>query len=169
MKRSRLLLDFVFLDDQDSTHSLRDVLGDFTVLAFAHCDKATHGPAAESLTAMVAENRGVNRLDVRGIDIHWSDAHCEQHDACHLVDVETHVLVLCDATGAIRRLYDVGEEDRFFVIGPDRRVMDSASVKDVARLALQLSLDVALHTDGTARARPRELGAGRAGNSRPTA
>ncbi len=169
MKRSRLLPDFVFLDDQGSTHSLRDVLGDFTVLTFTHCDKTTHGPAAEALTAMVAENRGVNRLDVRGIDIQWSDAHCAQHDACHLADVQTHTLILCDATGAIRRLYGVEQEDRFFVIGPDRQVIDSASANDVARLRLQLRVDVALCADGPAGARPRQLGAGRSGDSRPTA
>ncbi len=169
MTRLRLLPDFVFLDDQGSTHSSRDVLGDFTVLAFTHCDEATHGPAADALTAVVAENRGVNGMDVRGIDIHWSDARCQQHDTCHLVGVQAHVLVLCDATGAIHRLYGVGHEDRFFVIGPNCHVIDSASVRDVARLALQLSLDVALCTDGTARARPRELGAGHAGDSRPTA
>ena len=169
MKRSRLLPDFDFLDDRGSTHSLREVLGDFTVLAFTHCDKTTHGPVAESLTAVVAENRGVNGMDVRGIDIHWSDAGCGQHDTCHLVDVPAHALVLCDATGALCRLYGVGEEDRFFVIGPDRHVIDSASVKDVARLGFQLSLDVALCTDGTARSRPWELGAGHAGDPRPTA
>ena len=169
MKRSRLLPDFVFLNDGGSTHALRDVLGDFTVLAFSFCDKITHGPAAELLAAMVAENHGVNGLDVRGIDILSSHAACEQHDACHLVDVQSHVLILCDATGAIRRLYGVTQEDRFFVIGPDRHVIDSAPVKDVARLGLQLSVDVALCTDGTARARPRELTSGRAEESRPTA
>ncbi len=169
MKRPRLLPDFVFLDDQGSAHSLGDVLGDFTVLAVIHCDKTTHVPATELLTAMVAENRGVNRLDVRGIDIHWSDVRCEQHGTCHLVAAQTQALILCDATGAIRRLYGVGQEDCFFVIGPDRHVIDSASANDVARLRLQLSLDVALCTDGPAGARPRELGAERAGDSRRTA
>lgn len=169
MKRSRLLPDFVFLDNRGSPLALRDVLGDFTVLAFTHCQETTHGPGGESLAAMVAQNRGVNDMDVRGIEIRWSEARCEQHDACHLVNVQMHTLILCDATGAIRRLYGVDKEDRFFVIGRDRRMIDSASVKDVARLGLQLSLDVALCTDGTARARPRELTSGRTEDSRLTA
>ncbi len=168
MKRLRVLPDFVFLDNHGSTHALRDFLGDFTVLAFSHCENSMHRPATELLATMVAKNRGANRLDVRGIDIHWSHAGCEQHDTCHLVAVQTHVLVICDATGAIRRLYGVEQEDRFFVIGPDRHVIDSASVKDVARLCLQLSLDVALYTDGAARAQPRGLSAGHAGDLRPT-
>lgn len=168
MKRSRLLPDFLFLDDRGSVHSLRDLLGDFTVLAFTHYDRPTHGTASDLLTAIVTENRGVNHMDVRGIDIHWSDARCEQHDACHLVDVQTHVLVLCDATGAIRHSYDVGKQDRFFVIGPDRHVIDTAWDVHIERLRLQLSLDVALHPGGVARARPRELTSGRAGDSGPT-
>ncbi len=140
MTRSRLLPDFVFVDDWGSPHSLCNVLGDFTVLAFTHCDKTTHGRASEPLTAMVAENRGVNHIDVRCIDIHWSHARCAQHESCHLVAIGAHGLILCDATGVIRRLYGIEQEDRFFVIGPDRHVIDSASAHDVARLRRQLSL-----------------------------
>ncbi len=164
MKRSRLLPDFVFLDDRGSPHSLRDILGDFTVLTLTHCDKTTHGPATELLMTMVAKNHGVNRLDVRGIDVHWSDARCAQHDACHLVDVQTHTITLCDATGAIRHLYGVGHEGYFFVIGSDGRVIDSAPTNDAARLARQLSLDVALCTDGMAKSQSKELSARHAGS-----
>lgn len=169
MKRPRLLPDFVFLDGRGSAHALRDFLGDFTVLAFTHCDQTTHGPGTESLTTMVVEARGVRGVDVRGIDIHSSDARCEQHDACHLLFIQTHVLVLCDATGAIRRLYGVGREDHFFVIGPDHHVIDSGSADDVARLRHQLNLDVALLTERTAGARPRKSGVASVGNTPPTA
>lgn len=169
MKRSRLFPDFVFLDDYGSPHALRDVLGDFTVLALTSSEDTTHGPAGELLTAIVAENRGGIPVDVRGIDVHSPGAPCERHDACHLVDAQAGVLVLCDPTGAIRRLYGVGHEDRLFVIGPNRHVIDTALDRHVGRLRLQLSLDVALCTDEAAGSRSRELTSGRGGNSRPTA
>ncbi len=169
MKRSGVLPDFVFLNGRGSAHALRDFLGDFTVLAFTHCDQTTHGPGTASLATMVAESRRVRDADVRGIDIHSSDVRCEQHDTCHLVHVQTYVLILCDATGAIRRLYGVGQEDSFFVIGPDHYVIDSGSVHDIARLRLQLNLDVAFFTKRAARARPRESSVASAGDTPPTA
>ena len=169
MKRLRLFPDFVFLDDHGTPHALRDVLGDFTVLFFTRSANARHGSTLELISAVVTENRSGLQMDVRGIIVHSPDAPCDQHRACHLVDAAAGVLVLSDPTGAIRRLYGVGHQDRLFVIGPNRHVIDTALDCPVERLHPQLNLDVALWTDGAARRPFREPRSGRARNLRQTA
>lgn len=120
--------DFVYLDDHGTRRSLRNLAGDFTVLAFTRCDQNTHGPAAGALQQIVLENAGTPFVRVVGVDVHWFEGQCD-HGRCHLVRDDRNLFSICDATGAVRRLYSLkGEKpiDGVVVIGPDGRVIQMA-------------------------------------------
>ncbi len=63
-------LDFRFIGDEGEARSLRNLLGDHTVLVFARCDKDAHGPATELLEAIVDENRRASLAKGAGVDVH---------------------------------------------------------------------------------------------------
>lgn len=153
----RRFLDFGFLDDRGRASFLSHQLGDYTVLAFTRCETDTHQPVVGLLESIVAENRGAGSVMVVGIDIHSAEAGCRQRDVCHLVETLTDLISICDTKGAIRRLYDVGQEDRVYLIGPHQRVLAWSLARDAARLRNELSIDVALFADRLAQERLQEL------------
>lgn len=114
--------DFVYVDDNGTQRSLRNLAGDFTVLAFTRCDRDTHGPAAATLQQIVSENAASPFVRVVGVDVHWFDGQCD-HGHCHLVQDQRNLFSICDATGAVRRLYGVNGDNAAVVIGPDGRVI----------------------------------------------
>ncbi|GMU35268.1 MAG: hypothetical protein AMXMBFR20_31400 [Planctomycetia bacterium] len=129
--------DFVFVDDEGISRSLGNHLGDFTVLAFTRCDRDTHGPAAAILRNIITEHRQAALVKVVGIDIHWFDGSCD-HTKCHLVASERDIQSVCDATGAVRRLYSANEADQYVVIGPDHRITMKVGRDGVADLRRRL-------------------------------
>ncbi|MCK6456722.1 MAG: hypothetical protein L6Q92_09365 [Phycisphaerae bacterium] len=129
--------DFIYIDDQGIQRSLGNQLADFTVLAFTRCDRDTHAPVSGTLREIVAENRSTPLVKVVGVDVHWFEGRCD-HTQCHLVADERDLLSICDATGAVRRLYGLADADRVFVIGPDHRVAFAASYNDLNDLRKHL-------------------------------
>lgn len=133
----KLFANFVYLDDQGVQRSLRNHLADFTVVAFTRCDRETHGPASGLLRDIVNENRRAPLVKVAGVDVHWFKGRCN-HSQCHLVADERNILSICDATGAIRRLYGIEDADQVIVIGPDHNVAYSADSNRMDDLREQL-------------------------------
>ncbi|MBK8269358.1 MAG: hypothetical protein IPK83_14040 [Planctomycetes bacterium] len=117
--------DFVYVEANGTQRSLRNLAGEFTVLAFTRCDQDTHGPAAAALHQIVSENAGTSFVRVVGVDVHWFDGQCD-HGHCHLVQDQRNLFSICDATGAVRRLYGINGNNAAVVIGPDGRVIQIA-------------------------------------------
>lgn len=135
----RSIMDFRFVDDEGRARSLRNVLGDYTVLALTRCDKDTHGPATALLEEIVAENSHTDYVKVVGVDIHWAEGGSPHKNQCHLIDERGNLVSLCDATGAIQRLYSADDgEDKMYLIDPSQRIILITSVHDVGSLRRQL-------------------------------
>ncbi len=156
MTRLRLLPDLHFLDERGSIRSLRDYLGDFTVLAFTGCNGTEHRSVTKLLDTIVAKNGAAGQVKVIGIDVHSSNRTNGWHAPVHRVDVRKNLVTIDDADGTIRRWHGVGGEDEILIIGPDGRVIDSAPVQDAARLLQELRIDVAASTDRLRGMHPQE-------------
>jgi len=138
--------DFIYRDGQGVERLLRNQLGDYTVLLFSRCDDNSHGPISKLLTGIIEENRRASMVKVIGIDIHTFYDKCD-HSQCHLVAGQEDTLSICDATGAIRRLYGVEQADQLVVIGPDHRVAYSSRSEKSAELRSWLRSRVAALSD----------------------
>lgn len=150
--------DFSFLDEEGRHRSLRNSLGDFTILAFTRCDSSTHTVTSRLLDGLVAEHRDNRAVTVVGIDVHWSAQRCSTHDHCHLLGAKRNTMSICDATGFIRRLYGVSNDDELILIGPDRRVIATATASYPDRLQHQLAIDVTRFASRIYATQPQELG-----------
>jgi hypothetical protein len=104
----------------------------------------------------VAEQRGLQSVRVVGVDVHSSESGCSEHPTCHLLEARGSLFSICDPRGAIRTLYDVGQADRLYLIGPDHRLLDSTLVRDADRLRHQLGIEAALFAERLARQQPQE-------------
>lgn len=137
------LMDFKFVDDEGRARSLRNMLGDYTVLALTRCDKDTHRPATALLEKIVAENSHTDFVKVVGVDIHWAPGGRPHNNQCHLIDERCNLVSLCDATGAIQRLYSADDgEDKMYLINPEQKIILVASVHKVGRLRRRLKAAV---------------------------
>lgn len=140
----RSLVDFRFVDEQGRARSLRNILGDYTVLALTRCDQDTHRPATALLQEIVAEHSRADYVRVVGIDIHWSEGDDTHAGSCHLIREQRNLASLCDATGAIRRRYHSDDgEDTLYLINPAHRVVQVVSVDDADKLRRLLKTSVA--------------------------
>jgi hypothetical protein len=135
-------VDFTFVDDQGHERSLKQELGDYTVLALTRCDRSTHGPTTDLLRAIVDVNRPASNVRVVGLDIHWSPAGCQDHDQCHLLAVEPGLGTICDPTGAIHHAYGDHNRSWFYVVGPDKTVVLALPAARGAQLSRELQAKV---------------------------
>jgi len=150
----RSLVDFRFVDEQGRARSLRNILGDYTVLALTRCDKDTHRPATALLQEIVAEHNRADYVTVVGIDIHWSEGNDTHAGSCHLIREQRNLASLCDATGAIRRLYHSDDgEDTLYLIDPAHKIVQVVSARDADKLRRLLRTKVAQ----LSKARAKEL------------
>jgi len=141
--KGKSFMDFKFVDEGGRAGSLRNVLGDYTVLALTRCDKDTHGPATALLEEIVAENSHTDYVKVVGVDIHWGKGASPHKARCHLIDERCNLVSLCDATGAVRRLYSADDgEDKMYLINPDHKIILVTSVHSVGRLRHRLKAAV---------------------------
>ena len=131
-------VDFNYVDDKGKERPLHAELGDFTVLTFTRCDSNMHKPAAEWLQKLVDGNQSTKNVRLVGIDVHWSPAGCSANDGCHIVGAKRNLGTLCDATGAVHRVYGAAQQDWIYVIGPDRRIVFSGQAQDSAKLGREL-------------------------------
>lgn len=156
MVRYRQLPDYFFLDDRGSTRSLREYLGDFTVLAFTGRNRVLQRSLMEVLKSIVAENGGAKHVKVVVITVHSENRVGGRDGITHRVDVDGNLVTIDDAGGTIRRWHGVGREDEIHIIDPGLRVIDSASVQDAARLLQELRIDVAAFADRLHGGHPQE-------------
>ncbi len=154
MVRQRLLPDFVLSNGDGIERPFHELLADFNILAIRRVPEPSHGPATELLRSLLAENRGVEDVVVRGFDIRSPDRLCETCHGPHIVFQGRDLVTICDSGGLIHRLFEVVGDDRFFVIRSDRHVIDAGSIREIERLSMQLSLDVASSPHRIARAPP---------------
>lgn len=136
-------LDFRFVDDEGVARSLRNQLGDYTILALTRCEKDTHGPAVDVLGSIVAEHRRAGFVEVVGVDVHWSEHGCVHEGECHLVDKQRDLASICDATGAVGRLYYADKVDRLFLIGPGQKIILTSTIHETENLRRRLREGVA--------------------------
>ncbi len=147
MTRLRLLPDLHFLDERGSIRSLRDYLGDFTVLAFTGCNGTEPRSVTKLLKTVRAKNGAAGQIKVIGIDVHSSNGTNGWHAPVHRVDARKNLVTIDDADGTIRRWHGVGGEDEILIIGPDGRVIDSALVQDAERVLQELRVYVTASAD----------------------
>lgn len=160
MVRQQLLPDFVLSNGDGGERPFHELLADFNILAIRRVPEPSHGPATELLRSLLAENRGDEGETVRGFDIRSPDRLCETCHGPHIVFQGRDLVTICDSGGLIYRLFGVVGDDKFFVIRSDRHVIDGGSIREIERLSLQLSVDVALSPHHTARAPPNPKRAG---------
>lgn len=147
--------DFVYVDDQGVRRSLRNLAGDFTVLAFSRCDTDTHGPAAGLLQEIVSENAAAAFVRVVGVDVHWFDGRCD-HGHCHIVAENPNLFSICDATGTVRRLYGVEGGDSLVVIDPNGRIVQVFKQSDSQAARTWLKRAISRESSRRARALSEE-------------
>lgn len=131
------ILDFQFRDVDGRIHSISEKLGDYTVIAFTRCETDTHVPTASALRDMVQPFSSHPSVKVVGINIHWLDGSPSEGE-CHVIEGQQRLMSICDATGAIHRLYGVTQEDWLFLIGPDHWVVAREPLSQAARMSTTL-------------------------------
>lgn len=141
--RGESFLDFRFVDERGVARSLRNLLGDYTVLALTRCDRDTHRPATAMLEEIVAENQLADFVRVVGVDIHWAEGGRSHPGACHLVDEKRNLVSLCDATGVVQRRYSADDGDKLYLINPEHIIIRVASVDGAAAFRRMLKEEVA--------------------------
>ncbi len=161
MVQQRTLPNFVLADGEGGARSFHDFLADFNILVIRRVPEPSHGPATEFLRSLLAENRGVEGVAVRGFDIRSPDSYCETCAGPHVVFQGRSLLTICDSGSIIRRLFGIVQDDGIFVIGADRHVIDAGTIAEVGRLGIQLSLDVALSRHHVEKAPPELNDSGR--------
>lgn len=147
----RLLPDFVLSNGDGNERAFHELLADFNVLAIRRVPEPSHGPATQLLRSLLAENRGVEDVTVRGFDIRSPDCLCDTGHGPHIVFQGRDLVTICDSDCSIYRQFEVVGDDRFFVIGSDRYVIDVGSIREIGRLG-KLSQDAAPSQQSIARA-----------------
>lgn len=139
------LIDFTFIEDErGSPRSLRELLGDFTVLSFTQCDRDTHGPAVDLLAEIVRENsQSAPFVRVVGVDIHRPSNRIEPDGRCHLIEQHADIASICDGTRAVSQLYGVGQEDWLVLVDPNQCISFSGPMRSADQLRTQLRKQVA--------------------------
>lgn len=133
--------DFAFRDQEGRMRRLSGELGDYTVLGFTGNDRATFESATELVDAVLQANSGRANVHVVGVVLHRGQRPDGSTD-CRLVAMKPNLGTICEASGEIRRLYGVENEDWLVVIGPDRTVALSAPASRAVELSRQLGRQV---------------------------
>lgn len=141
MERHRLLPDFVLSNGDGSARPFHELLTDFNIVAIRRVPVPSHGPATQLLSSLLAENRGVEDVTVRGFDIRSPDRFCDRADGPHIVFHGQDLVTICDSDCSICRQFDVVGDERFFVIRSDGHVIDTGSIREIDRFGIQLGLD----------------------------
>ncbi len=150
MERNRLLPDFVLSTGDGSVRPFHEFLVDFNILTIRRVPVPSHGPATELLRRLLAENRGVENVTVRGFDIRSPDYPCETCNGPHIVFQGRDLVTICDDDGGIYRQFGVAGYDRFFVVASDQYVIDVGSIEQISRSDLKFGLDTAASRKRTA-------------------
>jgi hypothetical protein len=161
MVRQRLLSDFRLANGSGPEQPFHEFLADFNILLIRRVPEPSHGPATELLRSLLAENRSADDATVRGFDIRSPDHLCETCHGPHIVFRGRDLVTICDSGGLIYRLFGVVGDERFFVIGADRHVIDAGSIREIDRLSSQLGRDKASSPHDIARAPPEPKHPGR--------
>ncbi|MFQ5589623.1 MAG: hypothetical protein ACE5HE_00540 [Phycisphaerae bacterium] len=160
MAPKRTLPSFTLGGGDGHERPFQELLADFNILTIRRVPVPSHGPATKLLWSLLAQNRGAGDETVRGFDIRSPDRFCETCSVSRIVFQGEHLVTICDSSGAIYRRFGVVGDDRFFVIGSDRRVIDAGSIREIARLGMRLGLDGAPSRHRIARAPPEQHQAG---------
>lgn len=134
--------DFSFIDEKGATRSLRELLGDYTVLLFTKCELDTHEAALKLLADIVAENHRAPGVHVFGVSIHRFDVPDGHDDRCMLMSQQNDVAMIHDRTGGVHKLYSAPARDWFYVIDPTGHIILSSPVDSPYQLRKQLKEEV---------------------------
>jgi cytochrome oxidase Cu insertion factor (SCO1/SenC/PrrC family) len=124
-------VDFQFCDDQGKTNSLKNVKGQFTVLAFNSCDE-DYNPALTHLVDFVGEKSNW-RVRVVGVDIFWTPEGCVSTLQCAALPTfgNENFLAVCDGNGTIRKSYGVQNSGRYFIIDPNGKIVAKGELQNI--------------------------------------
>jgi hypothetical protein len=130
--------NFKFCDPQGRSKSLSSFKGDFTVLAFTACDD-NYSSELSQISDLVGEKSNW-MMRVAGMDIFWTPTGCAPPEQCSALPqfAGENFMAVCDGEGQIRRLYNVNQSGRYFIIGPDGKIMNKGDLCDFS--CLQASL-----------------------------
>lgn len=134
--------DFSFIDEKGSTRSLRELLGDYTVLLFTKCEINTHESSLLLLADIVAENHRGLGVHVFGVSIHNFDMASGHEDRCMLISQQKDVAMIHDRTGGVHKLYSAPSRDWLYVIDPAGHIILSSPADSPYQLRKQLKQEV---------------------------
>ncbi|MCO6438627.1 MAG: hypothetical protein J5J06_16160 [Phycisphaerae bacterium] len=139
--------NFTFQDERGTAQDLSQNLGDFTVLVFSECGEDLHGPVSAALVDLVQPNQEPGYSETVGFDIHWSRDGCRYHSDCHLLEGGPHIFSICDGRSQVRDLYDADAAGEIIVIGPDRRIVDRAPMRELDSISSRLARRFSDHAE----------------------
>jgi len=154
MVQQLLLPEFALSNGDGSKRLFYELLADFNIITVRRGLEPSHGPATELLRSLLAENRGTEDVTVRGFDIRSTDHLCEDCDGPHIVFEGRDLVTICDSGGMIYKLFGVVGDDRFFVIGTDRQLIDAGSIRELDQFGMSPSLEAVSSPQDIARAPP---------------
>jgi hypothetical protein len=139
-------LDFSYVDDAGERQRLKDHLGDYTFLIFTRCGDEMHTQASREIRELVhaTEDRRFN--EIVAFDIYRTEGACGPGDPCRLAERDSNYFSICDPRGEVADLYGVGHHNQVIVIGPDRRIVDAASVASLNELEARVKERIAQYT-----------------------
>lgn len=134
MLRRRFLLppDFRLTDGEGRERPFHVFLADFNILVIRRVPVPSHGPPTGLLQSLLAQNRGAESVTVRGFDVRSPDRPCETCHRPNIVFQGEDLLTICDSDCSIYRQFGLVGDDRFFVVRPDRCVIDAGTVQEIS-------------------------------------
>lgn len=133
LRRSFLLPDFRVANGDGRETAFDDLLADFNIVLIRRVPVASHGPATRFLRRLLNEYSSTPGVTARGFDIRSSDEPCETCGSPCVVSDEEDLVTVCDCDRRIYQHFEVAGDNRYFVIGADRRVLDVGSLQDMRR------------------------------------
>jgi hypothetical protein len=127
-------LDFTYVDDEGNAQRLKDHLGEYTFLILTRCGDDPHSLASREIRELVHATHDPGYNDIVAFDVYRSDGGCGADDPCRLTERDSSYFSICDGRGEVADLYGAGHENQIIVIGPDRRIVDEASVASLDQL-----------------------------------
>jgi len=135
LQQSFRLPEFRVTNAVGGTTAFGGLLADFNIALIRRVPVTSHGPATRFLRRLLKEYDRSNAGTVRGFDIRSSDEPCGTCTGPVVVWDEEDLVTICDGDRSVYRQFDVAQDDRYFIIGSDRRVQDIGSLHELRRFS----------------------------------
>jgi hypothetical protein len=131
--------NFDYCDPTGRQKSFSKFKGDYTILAFTACND-NYSSQLSRISDLVGDKSNWT-LRVAGMDIFWTPNGCVPPDQCTALPqfAGENFMAVCDGEGHIRRLYNVKQSGRYFIIGPDGKIMSKGDLCEMPCLEATLT------------------------------